>query len=137
MNLGELIEAGVVISIATLLLIPTSASALAVGDDDVELIIRGGFGVHFIVKKEAGAPKVIANFTVYGRGIIDDRRFHNSSGHFPCFEFAEETELWYIIHPMFLPITATLEANGKKVTRRGINTIYIVIFLTWEIEDVR
>lgn len=136
MNLGELIKAGVVISIATLLLIPTSASALAVGDDDVELIIRGGYGVHFIVKKEFGI-EVLANFTVYGRGIIDDRRFHNSSGNMSCSWLSERIEVWYTIHPMFLPITATLEANGKKVTRRGINTIYIVIFLTWEIEDVR
>ncbi len=137
MNLGEIIEVGVVISIATLLLIPTSTSALAVEDDDVELIIRGGFGVHFIVKKEAGSPKVLANFTVYGRGIIFNHRFHNSTGNLSCPEYAEEMDFWYLIHPMFLPITATLEANGKKLTRRGINTIYIVIFLTWEIEDVR
>lgn len=78
----------------------------------------------------------IANFTVYGRGIIDERRFHNSTGYMYCSWLVERTEFWYTIYPMFLPITATLEANGKKVTRRGINTIYIVIFLTWEIEDV-
>lgn len=132
MNLGKLIKAGVVISIATFLLIPTSISALAVEDDDVELIIRGGLGVHFIVKKETNTPEVIANFSVYGRGIIFKDRFHNSSGHFPCFEFAGETELSYIINPMFLPITATLEANGKKLTRRGINIMYIVIFFTSE-----
>ena len=105
--------------------IPATATPL---DNDVELIIRGGFGVHFIVKKEAGSPKVLANFTVYGRGIIFEHRFHNSTGNFSCSEFVEEAEFWYIINPVFLPITATLEVNGKKLTRRGVNTMYVVIF---------
>lgn len=118
--------------LVTFLLLPSitlACQSIDTAYDDFEIIIRGGFGIHFIILNH-GNENVTANFTIDDRIIIKpDERYYHSNGTMFCSYILERAEIWQAIPLTFCPIVATMEAEGKSVERKGISFMYFVYFI--------
>ena len=120
----------VTVAVVAILFIVPSVAAIPLSsysvDDGVQLFIEGGIGIHILVIKPDNMS-ITGNYTIYGQGIILNGNCWNETGTFILPEFALEFEVWSALPYVFLPVTVTLNAGGKSLSKSGFTFMWITI----------
>lgn len=129
-SMNQIRKLVVVTVVAILFVVPsvtaTPLSSHSADDDDVQLFIWGGIGIHILVIKPDNIS-ITGNYTIYGQGIILKGNCWNETGTFILPEFALEFEVWSALPYFFLPVTVTLNAGGKNLSKSGFTFMWITI----------
>ena len=136
MLMNQIIKLVAVIVVAILFVVPSvtatslfSFSDVSYAEDDVHLSIKGGIGIHMIVTKPANM-NLTGNYTICGQGIILKGNVFNETGDFILPEGITNFEVWMGLPYVFLPITVTLNAGGKSLSKSGFTFMWITVL--WE-----
>jgi len=95
-------------------------------DDDVVITIKGGFLMKFSIENN-GNETVFADFNVTARGLRND--FKNTGDDIPIESDGTFFYRLSIHYLAFISVSVDVEGHGS-LTRKGINFMYFVIFLT-------
>ena len=126
--MNKIITLVVVTVVAILFVMPSviATPLFSLDKNDVQLYIKGGIGIHMRVTKPDNI-NLTGNYTIYGQGILLKGKVYNENGSFILPESIIEFEICRTIGCVFLPITVTLNAGGKSLSKSGFIFMWITI----------